>query len=54
MGIYDRDYVRREGPSFLGSFVERGFIDRETYTTIDRERAERLTGTAIVGSAWWT
>lgn len=24
MGIYDRDYVRREGPSFLGSFVERG------------------------------
>ncbi|HWG45273.1 MAG TPA: rhomboid family intramembrane serine protease [Gemmataceae bacterium] len=26
MGIYDRDYVRREGPSFLGSFVERGRI----------------------------
>src|SRR5690349_15740116 len=24
MGIYDRDYVRREGPSFLGSFVDRG------------------------------
>jgi membrane associated rhomboid family serine protease len=24
MGIYDRDYYRREGPSFLGSFVERG------------------------------
>jgi membrane associated rhomboid family serine protease len=28
MGIYDRDYVRREGPSFLGSFVERGRICR--------------------------
>jgi membrane associated rhomboid family serine protease len=26
MGIYDRDYVRREGPSFLGSFVERGQV----------------------------
>ncbi len=26
MGIYDRDYYRREGPSFLGSFVERGKI----------------------------
>jgi membrane associated rhomboid family serine protease len=24
MGIYDRDYYRREGPSFLGSFSERG------------------------------
>jgi len=28
MGIYDRDYVRREGPSFLGSFVERGQVCR--------------------------
>ncbi|HTU18007.1 MAG TPA: rhomboid family intramembrane serine protease [Gemmataceae bacterium] len=26
MGIYDRDYVRREGPSFLGSFSERGRV----------------------------
>ncbi len=26
MGINDRDYVRREGPSFLGAFVERGTI----------------------------
>jgi len=26
MGINDRDYVRRSGPSFLGSFVERGTI----------------------------
>ena len=26
MGINDRDYVRREGPSFLGSFAERGMI----------------------------
>lgn len=26
MGINDRDYVRKEGPSFLGSFVERGTI----------------------------
>lgn len=24
MGIYDRDYYRREGPSFLGAFGERG------------------------------
>lgn len=24
MGIYDREYYRREGPSFLGSFTERG------------------------------
>jgi membrane associated rhomboid family serine protease len=24
MGIYDRDYVRREGPGFLGSFIDRG------------------------------
>src|SRR6516162_8911981 len=26
MGIYDREYYRREGPSFLGSFVERGQV----------------------------
>src|SRR5205807_5967914 len=26
MGIYDRDYVRKDGHSFLGSFVERGTI----------------------------
>ena len=26
MGINDRDYVRREGPSFLGALVERGTI----------------------------
>ena len=26
MGINDRDYVRREGPSFLGSFADRGTI----------------------------
>ena len=26
MGINDRDYVRREGPSFLGSIAERGTI----------------------------
>ncbi len=26
MGIYDRDYYRREGPSFLGSFIDRGTI----------------------------
>jgi membrane associated rhomboid family serine protease len=26
MGIYDRDYYRREGPSFLGSFLERGTV----------------------------
>lgn len=24
MGIYDREYYRREGPSYLGSFAERG------------------------------
>jgi membrane associated rhomboid family serine protease len=24
MGIYDRDYYRREGPSFLGSFTDQG------------------------------
>ena len=26
MGINDREYIRREGPSFLGSFVDRGTI----------------------------
>jgi membrane associated rhomboid family serine protease len=26
MGIYDREYIRREGPSFLGSFAQRGQI----------------------------
>jgi membrane associated rhomboid family serine protease len=26
MGIYDRDYVRREGSGFLGSFIDRGAI----------------------------
>jgi membrane associated rhomboid family serine protease len=26
MGIYDRDYYRREGPSYLGSFLERGIV----------------------------
>ena len=24
MGIYDRDYYRRDGPSFLGTITERG------------------------------
>ena len=28
MGIYDRDYVRREGPAFLGAFTERGRVCR--------------------------
>jgi membrane associated rhomboid family serine protease len=26
MGIYDREYYRRDGPSFLGSFSERGKV----------------------------
>src|SRR5260370_29073621 len=26
MGIYDREYYRREGPSILGSFTERGTV----------------------------
>jgi membrane associated rhomboid family serine protease len=26
MGIYDREYYRREGPSFLGSFANRGQV----------------------------
>jgi membrane associated rhomboid family serine protease len=26
MGIYDREYYRREGPSYLGSFTERGHM----------------------------
>lgn len=26
MGIYDREYYRREGPSFLGSFAEQGKV----------------------------
>src|SRR5262245_52489730 len=26
MGIYDREYYRREGPSFLGSFTGRGQV----------------------------
>ena len=26
MGIYDRDYYRREGPSLLGSFADRGTV----------------------------
>ena len=26
MGIYDRDYYRREGPSYLGSFMDRGKV----------------------------
>jgi membrane associated rhomboid family serine protease len=26
MGIYDRDYYRREGPSYLGNFLERGVV----------------------------
>ncbi len=26
MGIYDRDYYRREGPSFLGAFANRGQV----------------------------
>ena len=26
MGIYDRDYYRREGPSYLGAFVEQGYV----------------------------
>src|SRR5262249_54912591 len=26
MGIYDRDYYRREGPSFLGSLAEQGRV----------------------------
>src|SRR5437016_5761090 len=26
MGIYDRDYYRRDGPSVLGNFLERGVV----------------------------
>jgi membrane associated rhomboid family serine protease len=26
MGIYDRDYYRHEGPSYIGSFMERGKV----------------------------
>src|SRR4051794_36609621 len=26
MGIYDREYYRRDGPSFLGSFASRGQV----------------------------
>jgi membrane associated rhomboid family serine protease len=26
MGLYDRDYYRNEGPSYLGSFIERGKV----------------------------
>src|SRR5437899_11340559 len=26
MGIYDRDYYRREGPSFLGAIADRGKV----------------------------
>jgi membrane associated rhomboid family serine protease len=26
MGIYDRDYYRREGPSYIGSFMQRGKV----------------------------
>src|SRR5438046_141803 len=26
MGIYDREYYRREGPSYVGSFMERGKV----------------------------
>ena len=26
MGIYDRDYYRREGPSYIGSFMDRGKV----------------------------
>ena len=26
MGIYDREYYRRDGPSFLGSFSDRGKV----------------------------
>src|SRR4051794_17035495 len=26
MGIYERDYYRREGPSFLGALTERGTV----------------------------
>jgi membrane associated rhomboid family serine protease len=26
MGIYDREYYRREGPSYLGSFIDRGRV----------------------------
>jgi membrane associated rhomboid family serine protease len=28
MGIYDREYYRREGPSFLGSFIDRGRVTK--------------------------
>ncbi len=26
MGVNDRDYIRKDGPSFLGSFIERGTV----------------------------
>jgi membrane associated rhomboid family serine protease len=63
MGIYDRDYYRREGPSYLGSFIERGrmckwliainvgFFIIQLVTLPDRHREVTEDGEAIVAPA---
>ena len=56
MGIYDRDYYRREGPSLLGSFSDRGTVCKwligvnaavfilQMFTTVETPLGIRLPG----------
>jgi membrane associated rhomboid family serine protease len=57
MGIYDRDYTRREGPSFLGSFVERGQVCRWLIginVAVFVAQILTLPGTGLDGLGWFT
>jgi membrane associated rhomboid family serine protease len=65
MGIYDREYYRREGPSFLGSFAERGKVCKWLIginivvffiqiLTQQREFVDELFPRAVVTAGWFT
>jgi membrane associated rhomboid family serine protease len=54
MGIYDRDYVRREGPSFLGSFVERGQVCKWLVGVNIVFFILQVLTRAVDGSSWFT
>src|SRR5215475_9199170 len=64
MGIYDRDYYRREGPSFLGSIAERGKVCKWLIVinavvfvfqllTLDRDPAGIVVGDGDFTRALW-
>jgi membrane associated rhomboid family serine protease len=54
MGIYDRDYYRREGPSYLGSFTERGRMCKLIILINVVCFVAQILTTPLKGQSWFT